>query len=227
VLAKEEYLYKIILKFKDKAMPDKALHMKQYMQNHFLFLGIQRPLRRTLMKSFMQKEARPAIQLLPSVLMTLWELPYREFQYAAMDLMEKYNHNLNETHIPLLQTLITTKSWWDTVDLLARKSVGSLLKNHPNLIPVTTDRWIHSENIWLKRTCLLFQLSYKENTDTDLLFYYIKLLTDSNEFFIQKAIGWALREYSKINIKIIQDFINSNSLSPLSIREALKFIKKI
>ena len=122
--------------------------------------------------------------------------------------------------------MIITKSWWDTVDRIASRLVGFYFREHKELIEPYTEKWMYYGNMWLQRTALLFQLKYKKETDTDLLFGYIQALAESPEFFIQKAIGWALREYSKTAPKTVKQFVDSTLLAPLSKREALKIINK-
>ncbi len=117
--------------------------------------------------------------------------------------------------------MIVNKSWWDSVDTTA-KWVGVFFKKHPDLTKVTTERWITSDNIWLQRMSIIFQLAYKKDTDVNLLFDYVLRKADSEEFFIQKAIGWALRQYAKIDAQRVKTFVNSHEFAPLSRREALK-----
>src|SRR5699024_9475553 len=106
---------------------------------------------------------------------------------------------LKECHITLIEHIITTKSWWDTVDAIATHLVGELFAKYPHLITEKGDNWLRLENIWLQRSMILFQLKYKEKTNEDLLYSIIKQLKHIDEFFIQKAIGWSLREHSKTN----------------------------
>jgi len=126
--------------------------------------------------------------------------------------------------IELFELMITNKSWWDTVDLITTNLVGNYFKLFPEQIIPITKIWIESDNIWLQRTCLIFQLKYKEEIDTDLLTDYILQLKDTKEFFINKAIGWILREYTRTNPEWVIDFVNKYELSNLSKREALKLI---
>ena len=129
-------------------------------------------------------------------------------------------------HFPLVEYLITEKSWWDTVDGLAAWIVGAIMKTHPSAIESKTKEWMASDNIWLQRTCLIFQLGYKKETDTELLAGFIEQLADHKTFWIRKAIGWALREYSKTDPGFVQAFVDSHQLAPLSRREALKVIER-
>lgn len=115
-------------------------------------------------------------------------------------------------------------SWWDTIDVIAPKILGSWFKRYPEHIKPTITRWLKSDNIWLQRSCVLFQLKYKEKTNTQLLSSVIDQLKDSKEFFLRKSIGWVLREYAKTDAEFVKDFVNSRELSPLSRREATKHL---
>lgn len=128
--------------------------------------------------------------------------------------------------IDLYEYLIVNKSWWDTIDYSASNLVGVHFQKFPELIQPYTEKWMDSGNMWLQRTSLLFQLKYKKATDLELLTDYIHQLQGSKEFFINKAIGWILREYSKTNAAWVVDFVNSNQLAPLSHREALKWLNR-
>src|SRR5690606_15703316 len=140
----------------------------------------------------------------------LWKMNEREYQYVALDYIDRNLKKITIDHMELFHMLITSKSWWDTVDMLAQKPVGQLAKNYPELIEKKIDTWSTEGNIWLRRTAILFQLKYKEETNEELLYTYIRRNADSNEFFIQKAIGWALREYSKTNPSSVQHFIRNH-----------------
>jgi 3-methyladenine DNA glycosylase AlkD len=120
--------------------------------------------------------------------------------------------------------MITQKSWWDTVDFIAATMVGNYFKKYPEMIKPVTDKWMVSQNMWLQRSCLLFQLKYKAEVNTDLLASFILSLSVSREFFITKAIGWSLRQYSKFDPQWVINFVSKNSLQPLSKREALRLI---
>lgn len=128
--------------------------------------------------------------------------------------------------MPLFEWMITTKSWWDTVDCIAPQCCGPLFAREPQLIQRYSERWVVSDHLWLRRAALLFQLKFKEQTDEALLFRYILLNADSDEFFIQKAIGWALREYAKTAPDTVRRFIQEHPLKPLSKRESLKWLNR-
>ncbi|GAA4855374.1 DNA alkylation repair protein [Paenibacillus vulneris] len=204
-----------------------AAPMKQYMRNQFDFLGIRGPKRVELFKEWVHRNGLPPLEELPEVVTSLWSMPEREYQYTAIDLLVKMQRKLEKEHIDLLEWLIVHKSWWDTVDGIAPNGAGYLFQKHPELIASYADRWIESDPIWLQRSAILFQLKYKSRTQESLLFRYIQRRSDSDEFFIQKAIGWALREYSKTNPEAVRDFIQSHELKPLSRREGMKHLDKL
>jgi 3-methyladenine DNA glycosylase AlkD len=204
--------------------PEKAAGMTAYMKNLFPYLGIQTPDRETINKTFWAT-IRPLVSedwLIQSALL-LWEKDDREYQYAALNLLIRYVKSLSPTAMPAIERLIIHKSWWDTVDAIASRIVGNLVFRFPALLSTMNQYSIH-ENLWLRRTAILHQLSYKQSTDSERLFRYCTLNADSKEFFIQKAIGWALREYSKTNGEAVINYVrlNRDQLSNLSKREGLK-----
>ncbi|MCR8645121.1 DNA alkylation repair protein [Paenibacillus sp. N1-5-1-14] len=205
---------------------EQAEPMSRYMKDLFPFLGIRTPVRDELTKQFIAEHGLPALEELSLIARELWQLPEREYAYVAIFLIGKYQKKLQPQHLDLLVELITTKSWWDTVDLLASNAVGSILRKHPELLPAYPDQWIHSSNMWLARTALLYQLKYKTHTDEERLFRYIQTCASSKEFFIQKSIGWALREYSKTAPEQVIAFVQKETLAPLSRREALRWLAR-
>ncbi len=221
----KSYIAELETAFLKHSNIDNALNMKKYMKNNFYFYGIKAPIRKEITRNFLRKENIPHLSKIQKISVEIWNKPEREFQYFGMELLTKYQKLVEYDYINHFEYLITTKSWWDTVDFIAVNLVSKHFLNYPELITPTTKRWVESDNIWLQRTAILFQLKYKSNTDLALLFNYINMLSDSKEFFIRKAIGWALREYSKTDPNTVINFVNSNKLSGLSKREALKSIK--
>ena len=219
------YTQLIIELFKKNADNEIAIPMKKYMKNNFEFLGIKSPQRREILKEFL-KNMKISKEELIKIVEDLWNEEARELQYIAIDLLLKYRKLLDKNDLHFLEKLVVTKPWWDTVDLLASNLIGYILKENTNEINNYIKAWVNSDNIWLNRTAILFQLKYKSDTDEELLYEIIKRFNLSNEFFIQKAIGWALREYSKSNPNSVMEFINNNELKPLSRREGLKHINK-
>ncbi|WP_240702917.1 DNA alkylation repair protein [Cohnella luojiensis] len=221
-----EYIAALAAWFRQHADREKAKSMEDYMRNQYPFLGIKTPERTSLTKEFWSKHGIPAGDELLYVVQQLWQLPEREFQNVAMAYLEKYGKQAKKTDIVAFESLITTKSWWDTVDYLASHTMGDHLTRYPDLIPAYAERWIESDDFWLRRTALLYQLRYKQRTDVDRLFDFINRCKDEKEFFIRKAIGWALREYSKTDEDAVRRFVAETRLSPLSEREALKYVSR-
>jgi len=131
--------------------------------------------------------------------------------------------SMQRTDLDRIKRLIINKSWWDSVDSLAN-IIGILCAKYPELVQNHILSWAESENIWLVRISVLFQLKYKENTDRELLKLIILKNTNNKEFFITKAFGWALREYSMTNKEWVKLFLESNTLQSLSVREASKYL---
>lgn len=208
--------------FENNRNQENAVHMETYMRGQFPFIGVKSKERRKLSKTFIRE--LPFDENIDSVMKCLWEKTEREFQYVVVDYLVKNKRHLINRHINLLEYLITTKSWWDTVDAIASHLVGTVFQRYPELIDSHGTRWLQSDNIWLNRTMIIFQLKYKDRTYEKLLFSIIKQLKNKDEFFIQKAIGWALREYSKTNPKSVLTFIKSQDLSNLAKREGMKRI---
>ena len=204
---------------------EQAKKMEKYMRNQFPFLGVKTPERRKAVKTVLKQKRTLDFQEIRPLLQQLWLLPEREYQNVALDLLGHVKYFPKES-ITFIEQLIVTKSWWDTVDSLSGNSAGNYFKQHPDERKPVIDKWIKSENMWLNRSAILFQLSYKENTDWPLLKQVILMHSDSKEFFIQKAIGWSLREYSKTAPQTVETFINEYPLAPLSKREGSKILKK-
>lgn len=216
------YVQNLSEMFISESNPANAKPMKKYMREQFEFFGIKHPHRRQICKDFIKKYGLPEFEALEQIVTELWEQPQREFHYFGIELPEKFKSKWEINIISLFEKMIINKSWWDTVDLISTKLVGEYFKKFPKQISVITEKWINSDNFWLNRTCILFQLKYQDKTDTNLLFSYINKCSESKEFFIQKAIGWALREYAKTSPGKVINFVSHNNLKPLSKREALK-----
>ena len=163
---------------------------------------------------------------LDPILRDLWALPQREFQYAANGLLEKFEGQLPPEFIETLEYMLVTKSWWDTVDIIATGTLGVHFKRHPKVRDKYLAKWRKSDNFWLRRATILFQLGYKKDTDFELLCDIIRENLSSQEFFINKAIGWALRQYTRIDPQGVRNFVATTPLNPLSAREALKSLDK-
>jgi 3-methyladenine DNA glycosylase AlkD len=221
----KDYLNTLTAEFEKHANPEIARGQKAYMKNQFAFFGIKAPVRQKVQQPFLDKKFLPHKGQLETLIKELWDQPQREYQYFAQELVLKYTKRFEQQDIRLLEFMITHKSWWDTVDFIAAKLVGAHLITYPEKRQDQVDRWLASGNLWLQRTALLFQLQYKSSTDTDLLAYTISALTGSKEFFINKAIGWILRQYGKTNPYWVVEFTDNTELANLSRREALRLIE--
>ncbi|MBT3169644.1 MAG: DNA alkylation repair protein [Candidatus Cloacimonetes bacterium] len=221
-----KYVEEIKVLFEQNADAEIAIPMAKYMKNKFLFLGIKTPVRAELLKKYHQENGYPPINEIETICRELWKLPEREYQYLADGLLNRFASKMDENAIDFFEYLIITKSWWDTVDLLATKIVGNHFVRFPHLIELYIKKWLKSDNMWLQRTAILFQLKYKDKTDVMLLGSIIMRLNGSKEFFINKAIGWALREYSKTDAEAVINFVKYNKLASLSSREALKWLNR-
>ena len=222
----EHYIAELKSDFRKAANEANQRPMEQYMKDQFSFYGIKATNRRKVSQKYMEKECRPPFEYLENVVKELWQLPQREFQYFGVELTEKYTTHFQQDSLSLIEFMITQKPWWDTVDHIAKKLAGAYLLKFPKAKNKTTEKWVNSGDLWLQRTALLFQLSFKEQTDNELLFTLINQLKAREDFFIQKAIGWALREYSKTAPDKVKVFVSAIQLSNLSKREAMKVIER-
>ncbi len=219
-----DFITALQLEFEANANSKIADEQRAYLRDQFLFYGIKTPVRRALQKPFLVKEFLLPKENLENLVRTLWNRPQREYHYFAQELALRYKKQFEEKDILLFEFMVTTNSWWDTVDFIATKLVKVYFKKFPNQRDHHIESWLSSNNIWLQRTCLIFQLLEKEKTDTKLLKYAITTLLGSKEFFINKAIGWALCDYSRTDPIWVMNFVESTDLHPLSQREALRLI---
>lgn len=202
--------------------PIRAQEMKAYMKGHFPFIGVQAVPRNEIIRKW-----RPSIQHLDfwDLIHSLWEEEEREFQYVAIELLKKKKYtSFKSDDIHHIRELICTKSWWDSVDHLAAYTLGGFLQRFPEKTTQITADFSDSNNMWLVRSTLIFQLKYGNNTDFELMKELIYKHADSKEFFIQKAIGWALRQYSKSNPDAVRGFVQTIELKTVARREAYKYI---
>ena len=217
--------YKIIEStLSQRQNPTDAAAKAAYLRHQFTFYGIRQPELRTILRRIFKTHPLREVTNLPTLILQLINAEYRELHYAALIATEKIVKKQTTDFIDTLTLLITTNSWWDTVDHAA-KLVGIHFQNHPQLILPTTERWMNSNNIWLQRVCLIFQLFYRDQTDWELLQRYILAVSDSDKFFLQKAAGWALRQYSRTAPEQVVEFVQCYELPKLTRKEALRLLK--
>lgn len=203
--------------------PFRAQEMVAYMKGVAPFLGIRTPERRALSRLVLDGVPRPDEDDCTAVALRCYALPEREYHYFAVDYLRRHVKHCSSGFLPVARRLVTTVSWWDTVDHLAAHVVGGLVAADPALAAVMDD-WIEDDDLWVARTAILHQLRFKQATDTERLFAYCLRRSGHPDFFIRKAIGWSLREYAKTDPDEVRAFVGENRdrLSPLSVREALK-----
>jgi 3-methyladenine DNA glycosylase AlkD len=204
--------------FRAQGKPEVAQGQMAYMRNQFDYFGLKMPAWTTLTKEIHRELGVPDGQDLIDLARLCYDDDHREMQYFAIETVQKMLKKQPPEFINFLEELILEKSWWDTVDWIA-KLVGMHFQRYPDLIKPVTERWMASGELWLQRVCLIFQLRYKEHTDSELLFKYIRQLAGSKEFFLQKAAGWALRQYSKTKPEAVLIFLATSTVSTLTRRE--------
>ncbi len=204
---------------------DRAEAMSAYLRNQFPFLGIGARDRKVASRPTLVAAKTASPDELMAFAMACWREPEREFSYVACDVLRAQASRLEPQHLDGVRALLTTRSWWDTIDPLATRTVGTMVQAHPELAG-TMDRWVGSDNFWLVRTAILHQLLYREATDTHRLFSYAQARAGDDEFFVRKAIGWSLRQYSRIDPQAVRTFVSAHDaeLSSLTKREALKHL---
>lgn len=207
--------------FSMQADPKIAEGARAYMKDHFSFFGIMATPRRAIIKSAVQVlRKEPDINW--DFVFECFEQEEREFQYTALDYLRKSHKKLTAEHLSQLKSLIISKSWWDSVDALAIE-VGVLILMDPSLKNDMRE-WAVSHNMWIKRVAIIHQLKFRQKTDKALLSFCIEQNLGSKEFFINKAIGWALRTYAEVEPNWVIAFCETHALAPLSRKEALRKI---
>ena len=231
----DELVAAVVASYRGAADVERAAAQRAYMRDQFPYLGIATPERRQLSRAAIKSvqgtgtgTVRPTTEDCAALALRCWELPEREFRYFAIDYLIANVKRCESSLLTTLRTLITTESWWDTIDSLATRVVGPLVAADPGLV-ATMDAWVRDENLWIARTAILHQLHYKGSSDEERLFGYCVLQAGHPDFFIRKAIGWALREYAYTAPEAVRAFLDRErgSLSALSVREAAKHLTNV
>ena len=211
--------------------PDRAEGQQRYMKSDLPFHGVRVPEVRRLAGAVIKDHPIADPGAWQEEVLGIWRsATHREQRYGAIELAytRPYRKWLRPACLAMVEEMIVTGAWWDYVDQLAGKHMGHLLASYPADIRPVLLSWAENDDIWRRRTAILAQLRFKAGTDTDLLFSAIEASIEEKEFFLRKAIGWALREYSKTAPQVVADYVASNHhrLSPLSRREAMKVIER-
>lgn len=204
---------------------EEAVKMQKYMRDQFEYIGLRAPAMRNAFKAYVAENGLPKHEELHEVIQELWSYQERELQMAGLYLLDQMKKQFTEDDIVLLEMVIQKKSWWDTIDHIAKHHVGYYFQMYPHMKRPILEKWIESGNLWLMRSCIIFQLSYKNETDVKLLAEMIERTKYFKDFFIEKAIGWSLREYARFNPEFVIEFVETHSLPKLSVREAMKHLK--
>jgi 3-methyladenine DNA glycosylase AlkD len=213
------------------ADPARAPKMQSYMKSEMPYLGVaSTPLKATCKKLFTEHPVSDATSWRQDVL-SLWrDAKFREERYGAIELAADKRAKKFQTieALPMYEEMITSGAWWDYVDALASHQLGDILRAEPEAMKQTMRQWSTCDNMWKRRSSIICQLSFKKNTDLVLLVDCMTPSLDSKEFFLRKAIGWALRQYAWVDPKWVKKYVKDNEekLSGLSKREALKNFKR-
>ncbi|HEY7272568.1 MAG TPA: DNA alkylation repair protein [Actinoplanes sp.] len=221
----DELLDRLVRTYHAARDPQRAGPAAAYMRNQFPFLGLPAPVQGALNRSITAGLPAPAEDDLRTVALACWDLDEREYQYFACGWLRSHVRVPGPGFLVTARELITTKSWWDTVDSLATRFVGGLVRRHPELT-AEMDAWSADADLWVVRTAILHQLHYGADTDTDRLFGYCTRQAGHPDFFVRKAIGWALRHYARTDPDAVRRYLahHAGRLSALSIREAAKHL---
>jgi 3-methyladenine DNA glycosylase AlkD len=213
--------------FRYHADSDRAEGARAYMRNQFAFYGVRSPTLKLIEREATAGLRSPTEAELVKMARACWRWDEREWQYFGCGYLRRHVYGKSPALLKTVRKLIETKPWWDTIDSLAIHTVGRLVAEHPELV-LDMDRWVASDNVWIVRTAIIHQLSYKANTDVERLFAYCLQRSAHRDFFIRKAIGWALREYSKTDERAVRAFVreHADTLSGLSRTEALKWLER-
>jgi 3-methyladenine DNA glycosylase AlkD len=211
------------------ADPEKAMPMQAYMKTDMPFYGVQKAGRTPILRHLAHEFPPETESDYEALIRGLWELPHREEKYLALGVALRFKTFITPNQLPLYQGLIVEGAWWDLVDEVATHLVRNLIIKYSEDTWPTVDPWVDASDMWLRRSAIICQVGAKEATDSNRLFDFCEKRIAEKEFFIRKAIGWSLREYSKTDPVAVAEFVNThrNDLSGLSFREGSKYIKEL
>ena len=220
----------VIAALREAADPVRAPQQQAYMKSDLPYFGVGVPQCRRIAGSVFGKHPLPDADAWEAAVLDLWRrAAHREERYAAVELLllGRYSGWLEPARLPMVEEMVVTGAWWDYVDAIAGRGVGSMLATHPRPMKAILREWAKDDDIWKRRTAILAQLRAKQATDTKLLADAIRASIGEREFFLRKGIGWALREYSKTDPGWVMEFVRAHpELSPLSRREALRHLER-
>lgn len=225
---KNELARYVTAELKRLADPAKAPAMVAYMKTTRPFFGVPTPMRTAMLKQMGERFAPSDQKSYARSLMALWDLPHREERYCAIAFARRYEQFVTPASLPLYERMIREGAWWDFVDEIAVNLVGAVYENFRAQTQPIIERWIDDDDMWIRRTAILSHLKHKKETDAAQLFKHCLKRAGETEFFIRKAIGWALREYSKTDPRAVRAFLTKNRkrLSNLSNAEGSKHLAR-
>ena len=208
------------------ADPEKAPQMQAYMKSTMPYRGVQSPVAKQIQRDLNQQHSLTSAEELEQVIRELWQADYREERYAAIGLARRYYKYHTLEMLPLFRMMIETGAWWDFVDAIAAYLIGGLLEKYTVEMKRKLKQWIRDEDLWIRRSAILSQLSFKENIDEKLLFDFCRRCLPEESFWIRKAIGWALRQHARVAPDAVRGFISryGDQMSGLTRREAAKHL---
>jgi 3-methyladenine DNA glycosylase AlkD len=216
-------------RLRQAANPEKAPPMQAYMKTDMPFYGVQKAGRTGILRDLVRDHRPDSADSYRELVLALWNLDHREEKYIALGVARRFKAHIVPDQIDLYRQLIVEGAWWDLVDEVATHLIRDLVVGYPSASWPLVDRWIDDEDMWLRRTALICQVGAKEHTDPDRLFVFCAARAYEEEFFIRKAIGWALRDYARTDPAAVAAFINAHleELSGLSYREGSKHIRHL
>ena len=216
-------------RLREAADPKRVPQMQAYMKSAMPYLGVTSPVHKAVCKEALSAHLLQSFDEWRNAALELWRgAEFLEERYAAIAVTgaSRYRTFNTMAAMPVHEEMIVTGAWWDYVDTIAGHQVGDVLRAEPRRMKPLMRRWARDANLWKRRTAILSQLGFKQDTDLDLLYACIEPNFEDREFFIRKAIGWALRQYAWTNPREVRRYVRQHRthLSPLSTREALKNI---
>ncbi len=212
--------------YAESANPEDAIQMKRYMKSDMPYHGVKSPGQKKINQQAFKQFPIKSLDEYELVLRELWDASFREERYTAITLAKKYKKYQVMEMLPVYRMMIETGSWWDYVDAIAAHLIGNLLMQYPDVMKPEMYRWIEDDHLWIRRTAILSQLRFKADVDSKILFTFCRQSLHEKTFWIRKAIGWSLREYSKVNPNSVCQFVEEHrdNMSRVSLKEAEKYI---
>jgi 3-methyladenine DNA glycosylase AlkD len=228
-----ELVRAVRVRLAEAADPERAPAMQAYMKSATPFRGITSAPLRAALRDVLADQRLPDRDAWESAVRELWDTAeFREERYAALALAghRHYRAYQDPASLPLYRYLVVSGAWWDLVDPVATRSVGGILAGHPDVVTPQVRAWAEDDDLWLRRTAVICQLHRREDTDLDLLTFAVEANLEGSrhgrEFFVRKAVGWALRQHARVDPDWVRAFVaaHEGELSGLSRREALKHL---